>query len=36
MWLLEIEVRTFGRAASAVNCWAIPTAPTKIYFKMKM
>ena len=27
MWLLRIELRTSGRAASALNCWAISPAP---------
>ena len=27
MWLLGIEFRTFGRAASALNCWAISPVP---------
>jgi hypothetical protein len=26
-WLLGIELRTFGRAVSALNCWAISPAP---------
>jgi hypothetical protein len=26
MWLLGIELRTFGRAISALNCWAISPA----------
>ena len=26
-WLMEIELRTSGRAASALNCWAISLAP---------
>jgi hypothetical protein len=27
MWLLGIELRTSGRAASALNCWAISPDP---------
>jgi hypothetical protein len=27
MWLLGIELRTSGRATSALNCWAISPAP---------
>jgi hypothetical protein len=27
MWLLEFELRTFGRAVSALNHWAISPAP---------
>jgi hypothetical protein len=33
MWFLDIELRTYGRAASALNCWAISPAPHKINFK---
>ena len=27
MWLVRIELRAFGRAVSALNCWAISPAP---------
>jgi hypothetical protein len=27
MWVLGIELRTFGRAASVLNCWAISPTP---------
>jgi hypothetical protein len=27
MWLLGFELRTFGRAVGALNCWAILPAP---------
>ena len=30
MWLLGIELRTSGRAVSALNCWAISLAPALI------
>jgi hypothetical protein len=30
MWLLGFELRTFGRAVSALNCWAIPLAQQSV------
>jgi hypothetical protein len=35
MWLLGIELRTCGRAASALNCWAISPAHL-LYFLKKI
>jgi hypothetical protein len=35
MWLLGIELRASGRAASALNCWAISPAPQGNSFKGK-
>ena len=32
IWLLGIELRTFGRTVRALHCWAISSAP-KIFFK---
>jgi len=32
MWLLGIELKTSGRAVSALNCKAISPAPSKEYF----
>jgi hypothetical protein len=31
MWLLGIELRTSGRAVSALNCWAISPAPQQTF-----
>jgi hypothetical protein len=36
MWLLGIELRTFRRAVSALNCWAISPAPNGIFKKIEM
>jgi hypothetical protein len=33
MWLLGIELRTFRRAVSALNHWAISPAPRKDFKK---
>jgi hypothetical protein len=33
MWLLGIELRTFGRAVSALNAQAISLAPKATFFK---
>ena len=33
MWLLGIELRTFGRAVSVLNCWAISPGLTENIFK---
>ena len=33
MWLLGIELRTSGRAVSALNLWAISPAPKDAFFK---
>ena len=35
MWLLRFELRTFGRAVSALNRWAIPPA-LELIFKLKI
>jgi hypothetical protein len=32
MWLLAIELRTFGRAVSALNCCVIFPAERKVFF----
>ena len=32
MWLLGIELRTFGRADNALNHWAISPAPSVLFF----
>jgi hypothetical protein len=36
MWLLGFELRTFGRAVGALNCWAISPAPVPGLFKYSM
>jgi hypothetical protein len=33
MWLMEIELRTSGRAASALNLWAISPAPAPPFLR---
>jgi hypothetical protein len=33
MWLLGIELETFGRAASVLNCWAISPVWSKFFCK---
>jgi hypothetical protein len=35
MWLLGIELRTSGKAVSALNCGAISLAPEHIIFKKR-
>jgi hypothetical protein len=32
MWLLGIEPRFSGRAASVLNCWAISPAPSTFFW----
>jgi len=32
MWLLGIELRTFGGAVSALNCWAISPADARVFW----
>jgi hypothetical protein len=34
MWLLGIELRTSGRAVSALNLWAISPAPNTCFYKL--
>ena len=35
MWVLGIELRSSGRAASALNCWAISPAPNCTFLTAK-
>ena len=33
-WMLRIELWSYGRAASVLNCWAISLAPFLFYFRL--
>jgi hypothetical protein len=34
MWLLGFELRTFRRAVSALNLWAISPAPSVFFYNL--